>query len=87
MASFDGRPGRSTSLAGKMQLMHSMAYSTSPLFHSKSTVLGMSRSDWSETSTGGSERFPNGTTKKIFSDGSEEVCFADGTIKQTPAAK
>ncbi|CAK9050987.1 unnamed protein product [Durusdinium trenchii] len=52
MASFDGRPGRSTSLAGKMQLMHSMAYSTSPLFHSKSTVLGMSRSDWSETSTG-----------------------------------
>jgi len=37
-------------MAGKMQMMHNGGFTTSQLFHSKSTVLGMSRSDWSETS-------------------------------------
>eukprot|EP00435_Cladocopium_sp_Y103_P015297 s1035_g3.t1 len=43
---------RSTWMAGKMQLMHSTSVAgltTSQFLHSKSSVLGMSRSDWSES--------------------------------------
>eukprot|EP00434_Breviolum_minutum_P029253 symbB.v1.2.025875.t1/scaffold2471.1/size78466/1 len=50
MDSVTASTGRATWMAGKMQMMHNGSFPSSQLFHSKSTVLGMSRSDWSETS-------------------------------------